>query len=66
MADEREPIRSRAAECRERHMGKPNASGFIRLADGLCTEGGKPPDDPGPWLPRSMSEERRQDLMAPE
>ena len=28
-------------------------------------KGGKPPDDPGPWLPWSMSEERKQDLMAP-
>ena len=28
--------------------------------------GGKPPDDLSPWLPWSMSEERRRKLMAPE
>ena len=31
-----------------------------------CAEnGGRPPDDPSPWLPWSMSEERRRALMAP-
>ena len=31
-----------------------------------CAENrGRPPDDPSPWLPWSMSEERRRALMAP-
>ena len=31
-----------------------------------CAEnGGKPPDDLSPWLPWSMSEERRRELAAP-
>ena len=31
-----------------------------------CAEnGGRPPDDPAPWLPWSMSEERRRALTAP-
>lgn len=31
-----------------------------------CAEaGGKPPDDLKPWLPWSMSEERRHEFMAP-
>ena len=31
-----------------------------------CAEnGGRPPDDPSPWLPWSMGEERRRALMAP-
>ena len=31
-----------------------------------CAEnGGRPPDDPSPWLPWSMSEERRRALTAP-
>ena len=32
-----------------------------------CAEnGGQPPDDLSPWLPWSMSEERRRELAAPE
>ena len=31
-----------------------------------CAEnGGKPPDDLSPWLPWSMSEERRRELATP-
>lgn len=32
-----------------------------------CAEnGGQPPDDLSPWLPWTMSEERKREFMAPE
>ena len=33
--------------------------------EACAKNGGKPPDDLSPWLPWSMSEERRRELMAP-
>ena len=33
--------------------------------DACAENGGKPPDDLSPWLPWTMSEERRRELAAP-
>ncbi len=34
--------------------------------EACAKNGGKPPDDLSPWLPWTMSEERRREFMTPE
>ena len=40
--------------------------GWLRARLGACAaNGGRPPDDPSPWLPWSMGEARWRELAAP-
>ena len=47
-----------------------NGINVLRWLEAWLTEcasnGGKPPDDLSPWLPWTMSEQRRREFMAPE